>query len=238
MSKIVSYMLTDFNNLNYIGITIDFDRRLKQHEKTPRFKDGIKSHKILKEYTTYEEAQKEEPLLIESYDTYNNGLNKTIDGKGNHLCAAFTTLGYKYTEEQKQNMKDNHWSRNPSTDKSWLYQKHSNETKKKISKNRSGIVGLKHCKLSLDTRILIEKIYSEDLIEFNNDFIKNHIKTSQVDKLDTLKFEDLVSKNGKPLKKIVLYKFYFSQKYNISTKAIENICLGKYIKDEKAYERS
>lgn len=234
----VSYMIIDNEDLKYIGITTNINRRLSQHNSANRFKNGIKDVIILREYESYNDAEIDEPLLIEKYDTYHNGLNKSINGKGNHLSPKFTTYGYKFTDKQRKNMRDSHWSRNPDIDKSWLNRKHSQETIDKISKNRKGIVGEAHCKLSLDTRLLIEKQYKEDTLNFDNEFISKHIKTSQIDKIDELDFEELVSKNGKPLKRIVLYKFYFAEKYNMTTKAMENICLGKFVKDRKAYERS
>lgn len=234
----VSYMIIDNKDLKYIGITINIDRRVSQHIGANRFKNGIKDVIILREYESYSDAEMDEPLLIEKYDTYYNGLNKSINGKGNHLSPNFNTYGYKYTDEQRKNMRDNHWSKNPNIDKSWLNRKRTQKAIDNISKGRTGIVCEAHCKLSLDTRLLIEKQYKEDTLNFDNEFISRHIKTSQIDKIDELDFEELVLKNGKPLKRIVLYKHYFAEKYNMTTKAMENICLGKFVKDRKAYERS
>lgn len=238
MSNIVSYMLTDINNKRYIGITLDFKRRLLAHKKTERFKDGVNTYEILKEYTSYEEAELDEPLLIKKYDTFNNGLNLSINGKGNHLSGNFTTRNYKFTDSQRQNMKDSHWSKNPNIDTSWLYEKHTEESKANISKGRSGIVSEKHCKLTLDTRLQMHNDYNENNIQFSVDFIKLYTKKTQQHLVYDSKITDLISKNGKPLTLLVLYKHYFSQKYNISAVQAHNICMGKFIKDKNAYERT
>lgn len=238
MSNIVSYMLTDINNKRYIGITLEFKRRLAAHKKTERFKDGIIKYEILKEYETYEEAELDEPLLIEKYDTFNNGLNLSINGKGNHLSGNFTTRNYKFTDSQRQNMKDSHWSKNPEIIPYWLEKTHTDETKQKISKNRKGIVSEKHCKLSLDTRLQMHNDYNENNIQFSTDFIKLYTKKTQQHLVHDSKITDLISKNGKPLTLLVLYKHHFAQKYNISAKQASNICMGKFIKDKNAYERT
>lgn len=232
--EIVSYKLTREDGQEYIGITVNINARLSQHKKHPRFSElELVKYEILKTYDTYEEAQKDEPLLIEKYDTFYNGLNESIDGKGNHLSPNFNTHGYKFTEEQRNNMKRSHWSKNPDIDTSWLYRPCPEDIKQKISKSKKGQIG--SYKIDLDTKLLIEESYKNDTIQFSNDFIAKYVKVSQRDKLDELTFDELISPNGKPLNKLTLYAHYFAGIYNITDVASKNICLGKFIKDENAY---
>lgn len=232
--EIVSYKLTREDGQEYIGITVNINARLSQHKKHPRFSElKLVKYEILKTYDTYEEAQKDEPYLIEKYDTFYNGLNESIDGKGNHLSPNFNTYGYKFTEEQRNNMKRSHWSRKPGFIAEWQYRPHSEITKKRISEGRTGQVV--SYVLDLDTKLLIEDSYKNDTIQFSNDFIAKHVKVSQRDKLDKLDFSELVSPNGKPLNKLTLYAHYFADIYNVTTVAIKGICVGRFIKDESKY---
>lgn len=234
--EIVSYKLTREDGQEYIGITVNINARLSQHKKHPRFSElKLVKYEILKTYDTYEEAQKDEPYLIEKYDTFYNGLNESIDGKGNHLSPNFNTFGYKFTEEQRNNMKQSHWSRNPNIDKTWLHRACPEHVKEKISKTKKGQLGRGLYKLDLDTKLLIEDSYKNDTIQFSNDFIAKHVKVTQRDKLDKLDFSELVGRNGKPLNKLTLYAHYFADIYNVTTVAIKGICVGRFIKDESQY---
>jgi len=45
-----------------------------------------------------------ESKYVEEYDTFFNGLNETISGKGNHRSERFTTYGYRFSEESRKKM--------------------------------------------------------------------------------------------------------------------------------------
>ena len=139
MKKTIVYKLIREDNQIYIGITVNFKARLSAHKKSKRFSElKIKEYEILYECDTYEEAEILEEEMIKKYNSFYNGLNESINGKGNHLSKKFNTLGFKFSEDSKQKMKDNHWSKS-GIESYWTGKNHSEETKEKISKSKSGI---------------------------------------------------------------------------------------------------
>lgn len=101
------YKLTRDDEQVYFGTTNEkrFTSRMNAHKYSDRFKG--------RDFTVEIVAQSEDDTFIASleeqmitrYDTYNNGLNNTVDGKGNHLAPAFTTKGYKHSENAKRRMR-------------------------------------------------------------------------------------------------------------------------------------
>ena len=179
------YKITRTDDLSYIGITVNFNKRLCWHKKSKRFSSGIKSYEILKETDDYSIAEDLEEQYISFYDTWKNGLNITCDGKGYNGNCHFNTLGYKYSEESRNKMKKNHWS------KTGKYLppkgvKHSKETKEKISKSKIGKVSFTKISES-DVKKMINLYYSKPEIKGVNE----------------------IQKNGK----ILTYKRAFSKKY-------------------------
>jgi N-glycosylase/DNA lyase len=97
-------MITRIDNLSYIGITTNPDKRFKDHEKSIRFEAGIKDIKILEICDTYELAEEREEYYITFYNTFNNGLNITEDGKGYNKNCKFNTVGHKHSDKSKKKM--------------------------------------------------------------------------------------------------------------------------------------
>lgn len=102
------YLLTrKSDSQQYVGITIK--RRLKQrlgdHKRSNRFKNDDFDFKVLEESQDRQYIEDREEYYINEYDTFNSGLNDTSSGKGyGHNSKNFTTLGYIFTEEQRENM--------------------------------------------------------------------------------------------------------------------------------------
>lgn len=114
---IVVYKLTREDNLEYIGVATNFKNRLSCHRTSERFKNKkIVNYEILKEFDDYQDALNYESLMIEQYDTYNNGLNKTKDGSGNNYTEKFTTYGFKFSKKSRQKM-----SQTAIKNKQWKY---------------------------------------------------------------------------------------------------------------------
>lgn len=91
----------------YIGITID--RRLKQrlgdHRRSNNFKNDDFTYTIIESSKDRSYIENREEYWIKYYDSFNNGLNGSYSGKGyGHNSSNFTTLGYKFTDEQRKNM--------------------------------------------------------------------------------------------------------------------------------------
>jgi len=81
---------------SYIGLTSDFGKRISQHIRESRLNRSCnrKLYKSMAEYGienfcwwVIEETEDEsrEKYWIDEYDSWNNGLNGTIDGKGNRF---------------------------------------------------------------------------------------------------------------------------------------------------------
>lgn len=77
------------------------------HRISERFKDDDFDIKILAESTVRSKIEELEEYYIKYYDTYNNGLNNSESGKGyGHNDPKFTTLGFKFTDEQRKKMSE------------------------------------------------------------------------------------------------------------------------------------
>ena len=121
--KTVVYKLIREDNQIYIGISVNFNSRLNAHRKSKRFSElKIKEYEILYECDTYEEAELLEEKMIKKYDSFYNGLNESVNGKGNHLSPNFNTLGYKFSEESKEKMRKpkNGGSKNSQFGTTWI----------------------------------------------------------------------------------------------------------------------
>ena len=219
----VVYLITRTDGQKYVGITCEFKKRMSVHKKTKRFEQGIESIDILAECETYEEAEKLEPMYIKEYNTYYNGLNESINGKGNHLAPDFTTKGYKFTEEQKQNMKDNHWSKRMQN--TWTKTGiHSEEQRQQWSEKRKG-KSWGGRKIPRDKALELIKLYEEDLITYPKDFIKQFVKVKDKERVETVAIEELKAPNGKYLNKLKLFSEYFANDYSVTPTAIKNIIM-------------
>lgn len=220
MENIV-YLITRTDGQKYVGITCEFKKRMGVHKKSKRFEQGIESIEILADCETYEKAEQLEPAYIKKYDTFYNGLNESIDGKGNHLALNFNTRGYKFTNEQRQNMKSNHWSKNIKN--TWTKTGiHSDQQKELWSKKRKGKAWGGR-KVPRETVLNIIKLYNEDIMQFDNDFIRQFVKTTHKNKVGELPLEELKAPNGKPLNKIKLYAEFFSKEYGVTNQAIRGM---------------
>ncbi len=227
----VVYLITRTDGMQYVGITCEYGRRTLAHKKTKRFEIGIDNIEILHECETYEEAEKLEPMYIKKYNTYHNGLNESIDGKGNHLAPNFNTRGYKYTEEQRQNMKDNHWSKKIKN--TWTKSENiSEEQKQKWSKMRKGKFWGSR-KIERNEALNLIKLYEEDSVVYSDDFIRQFVKVTHKDQVGKIPLEELKTPNGKHLNKIKLFTEYFCKEYSVTAMAIKNIILYGVAEDAK-----
>jgi hypothetical protein len=103
MEKILIYKITRSDGKQYIGQAIErrISRRMSSHRGTKRFRGFTFSYEILDSSYIQEEVDNLEEMYILKYDTYNNGLNNTKSGKGNHNAPSFTTKGWKMPQEVK-----------------------------------------------------------------------------------------------------------------------------------------
>ena len=127
------YVITNLvNGKRYVGITIDFERRWREHCAG---KGSLLVHRAIKKYgidnikfevvckATEEYVKEMEVKFIRDLNTMQpNGYNFTRGGEG--------TVGREYSDETRKRMRDNH--------RGFTGQQHSDVTKKKMSDAQSG----------------------------------------------------------------------------------------------------
>jgi len=80
-------------------------QRFGDHKRSKRFKDCGFDYQILEESADRSYIERQEEHYINKYDTYQNGLNESPQGKGwGHNSSNFTTLGYVFSDESRQKM--------------------------------------------------------------------------------------------------------------------------------------
>lgn len=192
----------------YIGTTIKdrIKNRISQHKTTERFKNRNFTFEILEESTSKSYIDMKEEYYIKHFDTFNSGLNESINGKGNHLCDNFTTLGFQYSKESREKMSKSAKARVERLGVPFKGKKHSEQTRKNWSKVRKG--RLFQYKLS-------EEVYKQLRKEFE----------STKDK-----YTAYVAQNGKILTSQRQFAKDVSQKYKISVNMIVNILERKVLR--------
>lgn len=188
----VVYKLTRADGLEYIGIAKNFKSRLWKHKRSERFSElPIIKYEILKEFSNYEDALLFEKHSIDFYNTYVNGLNKTIDGSGNHKRPSFTTRGRKLSEETKKKIQQASIKNQQQKYAQRWYNSLSEEEKRKKHENHSKKTKGKPKPTKIKKEIIVDLF-----TEYAKQPILNGVNTIQ--------------KNGKML----TYDRAFSKKYS------------------------
>lgn len=188
----VVYKLTRSDGLEYIGVAKNFKSRLWQHRKSKRFSElSIIKHEILKEFVNYEDALQFEKESIIRYDTYLNGLNKTIDGSGNHKFPSFTTRDRKLSEETKRKIREASIKNQQQKYAQLWYNNLTEEEKRKKHENHSK----KTKGVAKPTKI------KKEVIE---ELFKEYAKKPTLENVNT------IMRNGK----LLTYDRAFSKKYS------------------------
>jgi predicted GIY-YIG superfamily endonuclease len=220
------YKITRTDGLEYIGITINLNKRINEHLKTSRFDSGILKFEVLDQTEDYQHALKLEEEYITKFNTYENGLNLTPNGGKLGDDGKFNTFGMKFSEDTKDKMCRNHWSKTGSYNQSG--RKLAEQTKSKI---RDKQIGRCHAK---DQRKITEEqardivdAYNHDTLKFTSDYVRRFVTTSQKPIVETLNFSELKSQNGKFITREKLYAEYFAELFNVSTNTIRAILNGK-----------
>ena len=133
------------DQLPYVGITIKdrIQNRINCHKISDRFHNDDFTFEILEESKDRTYIEMKEEYYIEKYDSFENGLNKSPEGKRhNHDSSKFTTFGYKFTDTQRKKMsesakarakREGHKKRSDMTKKAWeneSYRKRQSEVRK------------------------------------------------------------------------------------------------------------
>ena len=220
MTAAYVYKITRNDDLDYIGITINLKKRISDHLRSERFAVGVKSIEILKECSSYQEAKDLEEFYINEYDTFYNGLNNTIDGKGNHLSEAFTTLGFKFSEQSRKKMSDSAKAR--GMPRACIEASRSEQSRKKMSEKRKGV---RWCPAKIDNSLVEEMMtrFRSNDHPFDNDFIKTCVAKKSRHLVGSVPINELPSPNGKKLNMKSVYCKYYSKQFNVTKNAIAGI---------------
>lgn len=220
------YKITRLDGLEYVGTTINPNKRLKEHLRTNRFKSGVSKFEIIDQTDDYQEALKLEESYITKFDTYHNGLNLTPNGGKLKDDGKFNTFGMKFEDVSKEKMRTNHWSKTGSYDQSG--RKLSDETKNKIrSKQLGKCHNVNQRRLTNDNIEYILKVYANDMVQFTPDYIRKFVTISQKPIVEALSFNELKAQNGKPITREKLYSEYFAELFKVNPNTIRAVINGK-----------
>lgn len=216
---IVVYKLTRADGKEYIGKSANFKNRLCQHRKSKRFNDiPILKYEILIHCQTHEEALKYEKFFIEEYDTYNNGLNNSKDGTGNHNSKKFTTQGFKFSEKSKNKMSKTAKKNNKIKHARKWYNSLTEEQRIEFHKLHSIKTKGKPKPTKIKKEIVEDILYSfKEKIELPNVGEKR--------------------RNGKKMSYRQAFALHYSKKYNIAPRTVINLIENKTLSWKPLYEK-
>jgi predicted GIY-YIG superfamily endonuclease len=226
-NKGVVYKLTRTDGLQYIGISCQFDKRYHAHKKSKRFEQGILDVEILFE-GTYAECEELESEYIKKYDTFNSGLNSTPHCKGCNPDvenSPWMTLGKKHTNETKEKMKANHWSKTGKYDPTG--RKFSEESKQKMSDTRKGKL-LYETKFNADAKRNLRLEY-DALIITKEDVISRCANKYKHLVTDENLYSGIALRSGKAISEQDMKISKLAEAYTgrLTRAHIKNIILGK-----------
>jgi hypothetical protein len=207
------YCITREDGKKYIGKAKNIKNRMSSHKKTKRFLDYNFSYEVLFYSEDHEMISCAEKFFISLYDTYNNGLNETPDGSGNNYTEKFTTHGFKFSDESKQKMRLNHYSKKENYIPPMLNKHHSQETKIMWSQKRKG------------------KVHSK---KFNEQCIENILNLYVSKPILNLDFK---RKNGKTIDYDSAFCIQYAEKFNMSIPNLKKIIKGNNIVWKSLFEK-
>lgn len=186
------YKLVRTDGEIYIGTTStkNLKQRMHHHGYSDRF-ENINDFKIEiifcgKHITCWDL----EEFFIAEYDSFENGLNESKDGKGNHLSSKFTTLGYKHSKETKLKI--------------------GAKSKLKTPWNLGKTYKLKPGYKQRKGKIQSKKISDDDVIFIRKSFITD----------DTILNVGVVQKNGIKMTRERAFARKYAPKFNVSEQCI------------------
>lgn len=197
----VVYLITRSDGKLYIGSTNSerFKSRMNGHRASKRFKNYDWKVELLYMTRCYETCLDVEEELITRWDTFNDGLNNSRNGRGAHGSKKFTTLGLKMKEETRAKI-----SQKALGNKRCVGRIISEDTRKKWSEQRKGKRA--HTKLSENDVASILELY------------KSHPELEGVGK---------VSGNGRTRSYETVFSETVCTKYGVTKQAIFAIIRGK-----------
>lgn len=218
-----TYIIVRDDGQKYVGVTNNIQRRKSTHKLDDRFKGREFEMSVVFESESRDAAELKETELIEKMNTFRNGLNRTKSGRGHgHNSPHFSTLGRVFSEESKEKMKMNHWSKtgkyNPKG------HRHSEEAKAKMSATRKG-KPKSNPKIPLEERHNMIEMWKAKSLEIGANKIQERVHPTQhqIATYENLMAGLLKKKNGGRFEVISMYAYHYAEKLNVTTSAIFNI---------------
>ena len=206
----------------YVGITIQrrFKIRMGDHKRSNRFKGDDFDVQILEESNDRNYIEGREEYWINSLDTFNNGLNESPSGKGcGHNSPNFTTLGYKFSDEQRKKMSESAKKR-AKREGFHIRSKRSKEN----CKNPEYIRKQKESKSG--KRLRPPKLTDNQVDEIRDTFAKELDKIKE--ELIPINEERRKKNSGwKPITPYSTFARKYCEYYNVTAKCIADIVSGK-----------
>lgn len=249
--KVVIYKITSPNNKVYIGQTIDFTQRCRKY-KSNNFKGQIKLWNNCQKYNwnpieaikiiencLISELNEREKYWINYFDSYKNGLNADLGGKGRsgfkHSDETkekirVANIGKKHTEETKQKISKAGKNISNETREKMSQaskgRKHSKETKQKISGKNKGkkLTDKQKAKISENN-----KGNKKRLGKLHSNETKNKISETKKGKSNTKLTKKIICLNTGD---VYVSQTEASEKLNIKQNNISRVCL----KQRKKYK--
>lgn len=212
----IVYKITRDDGELYIGTTYrkGLAKRMKAHSKTNRFKSHKFEFVIVEESDDFEYIESREEYYIGLYDTFYNGLNKSINGKGNHLCSDFTTKNYKFSDESRERMSQAAKARVARCGVPFKGKSHTKEQKEKWRSTRKGV---------------------QQTTKINEDSVKEII--SIFEKQPSLEGVGQVMGNGRKMSYVRAFSLRYCNDYDITPENVERIIRGRTWKNvERKYK--
>lgn len=159
----IVYLITRDDGKQYVGTSYiseksdGYSKRITAHRKTDRFKKHSINCRILYVSFDYKEILRYEKEEIETRDTFYNGLNKSIDGSGNHNSPKFSTNGYKFSKDSRKRMSESAKKRCMEGRNPIVNRKITEDEKRRMSISKKGKVT--SFKLSRNTLMEIYELY-------------------------------------------------------------------------------
>lgn len=144
----IIYKLTSPSGKEYVGLTTrTLEARMREHRVEHIYKgdtkkwnkplyramrkygfENFKIEKLFDEDCTIDELRDKEIYFIELYDTFNNGYNSTLGGE--------STLGFRFTDEQKKKLSDR-------SKRYWSNKEYRRKASERMSGDRNHMYGVR-----------------------------------------------------------------------------------------------
>ena len=190
------------------------------HRISDRFLNDDFDITILEESESRKYIEDREEYYIKKYDSFENGLNETLEGKGhNHGSEKFTTLGYKFSDEQRRNMsiaakeraeREGHKKRSDMVKRAW---------------NKEG-VREHHSNVRKGKRLHPPKLSDEQVDQIRKRFLNEQPDINKITK-QINEYRKNKNSSWKLTNDVVVFSKQYAEEYGVCYKTLVYILNGK-----------